>query len=54
MSPQAGFLYDAGMMYAYTADLMIKSGKDPRDGRLFLKYATKVVFEGNSRAQTGY
>ena len=47
VSEYAGFLYDAGMLYARTADLMLREGEDPRDGRLFLQYAMKVVFEGN-------
>ncbi len=43
---RAGNLYDAVMLYALTADSMIKQGLDFRNGRAFIKHATTIVFEG--------
>ena len=42
----AGNLHDAVMLYALTADSMIKQGMDPRDGRLFTQHARTIKFEG--------
>ena len=50
MSGAAGYLYDAMMLYALTADSMIRQGLDPRDGRAFSKHVQTISFRGKSRA----
>ncbi len=49
----AGNLHDAVMLYALTADDMLKKGLDPRDGRLFTKHARTIQFQGEQSCTYG-
>ena len=46
VSAYAGYLYDAVMVYARTADSMVQQGLDPRDGKAVLQHAQSISFLG--------